>query len=336
MNPLLESYAAAIDKRFEPIVGQTEAKDQVRDILLGSALDGFLAPMLFIAPAGFGKSFFLKAVRDLLRDTFGRKTLLATSGSNLGTKAEFFEEIVIPKFHGKKSVIISDEAHEATKGVLSSIRSLLEPTADRCARTIQYNDSDVTFDPFLNSVILATNRIDMLDGPLVSRFERIDLLRYTEYEMATILFEAVKMDGVIFQDGALATLANCNRGNARDIIHWANAIRRRVTIQGHAIVNRESCLSVIKSRKALPEGVSMLELATLLALERRGTLQLKELASMNQCSSEEQNSNEGYLRQKSLIAVDGKRHLTGEGRDYLAMLRREGFVEEFKGKSCEA
>lgn len=330
----IENFSALVDKRFAPIVGQSDAKEQVKEILLGAALDDFLAPMLVIAPAGFGKSMFLKAMRDLIKSEEGlhRKTLLAVRGSDLGTKAEFFEEIIIPKFHGIKSVVITDEIHEANKGVLTSIRTLLEPTAAREARTIQYNDSEVTFDPLLNSFIVATNKIDLLDPALVSRFERVDLLPYIISEMMEILLLAVDGEGIKFEGGALELLASCNRGSARDIIHWVNAIRRRVAISGSKVLDREKAMAVIRSRKTLPEGVSMLELQTLLALERRGALQLKELASMNQCSSEEQDSNERYLRQKAMISVDGKRHITGDGRDFLRMLRNEGFIEEIPCK----
>lgn len=335
MNPLLTDVAEKIHERFEPIVGQARAKERVTEILLGGALDGFIAPMLLVGPPGWGKSFFLKAMRDIIKGPLATKTLYAARGENLGTKAEFFEEIIIPKFHGQKSVVIGDEIHEAAKGVLSSIRSLLEPTADRCARTIQYNDSDVVFDPFLNSFVIATNRIDELDPALVSRFERIDLEAFSSDEMAEILFMGVKADGFTFHENSLAEIARCNRGSARDIIHWINAIRRRVAIQGKTTINKADCMAVIRSRNCFPEGVSALELATLLALERRGPLQLKELAALNQCSSAEQDDNERYLRGRGFIGVDTKRHITQDGRDYLVMLRREKFIEALPERACD-
>ncbi len=328
MNATLLEVSKRIDERFKNIVGQESAKERIKDILLGAAVDGFFPTLLVVGPPGWGKSFFMKALRDIVRDVLKYKTLFAVRGDGLGTKTEFIEELLIPKFHGQKSIVICDEFHEAAKGVQSFIRSMLEPSAEREARHVPYNDSEITFDPFLNSFIIATNKVDELDAAFLSRFERIDLEPFSASELEEILYNGLRADNLIFHDSTLRMIAECNRGSARDIVHWINAIRRRVIVQEKKTINRADCMAVIKSRKTYPKGVTSLELKTLLHLEARGPLQLKELAAMNQSSSTEQDANEKFLRQRGFITTDVKRVLTNAGRVFLAELREDGFIEE--------
>lgn len=321
---------ALIDAAFLPIVGQDAAKRRFKNKILAALADnGFFAPLLLVAAPGLGKTRFLMVCAQLCRAILGRNKMIFQRGEECGTKIGFVEEYMIPYFHDKDTFLYIDEVHEARKPVLALLRSMLNPTSDRRPHTIRaHGDYELTFDPSKNSMIIATNKIDQLDAALVSRFERLDLVDYTDEEMAQILSNCIADQNITFNDNTLASIAACNRGTARDIIHWQNAIREHLAVAGKRSINKDDVKAIIRARETYPLGITNNEAKTLLHLEKHGELQLKELAAMNIIDAKEQNANEKYLLQRRLIAIDSKRRLTPEGMQYLATLRKSKYIDE--------
>lgn len=319
-------------REFAKLVGQKHAKNRITELVLGAIADGgFMAPLLVIAPPGLGKSRILKTATALIRACLNRRPLFFEHGEALGSRLGFVEDVLVPQFQDKEVVLVVDEIHEAKKPVLTLLRSMLDVTVERKPRTIPaIRDYEVTFDPCKQSMMFATNKVDQLDPAFLSRPERLDLSLYTDEEMEEILQRAMNDSEIRFNDNTLRAIAECNRGTARDIVHWSNAVRRYVTIKGKRAgvftVSREDVKTIIKSRETYPLGITNMELQTLLHLESKGELQLKELSALNIISTQEQNANERYLLQRHLIGIESKRRLLPEGRDYLKNLRKHRFI----------
>lgn len=316
-----------IDEGFASIVEQEPAKQAVKELILGGvAQKGFIPSMLFVAPLGTGKTRFLRTVKNIMGDLFGRKATYFESGKGMGTALAFYEDVLVPRVHGKESDIFADELHEAPAPTLSVVRDLLEPNVERAPKRAAFKDYEVLWHPYQNCFIGATNRLDLLDPPLVSRFERINLDYYTDDGMETILFNGLKDAGIKFNENSLRRVAECNRGSARDVVKWVDSIRSYAAVRNKVTINRADIGELLKSKNIFPLGVTRVELRTLQLLHKFGPAQLQNLAAKNCVSSAEQKANEAYLMQRGLIVVEGLRRLTVGGQVYLQSLEKEGFI----------
>jgi Holliday junction resolvasome RuvABC ATP-dependent DNA helicase subunit len=325
----IKTVRFAIQSAFSNVIGQTVARERISDILLGSIVeDGFIAPTLFVAPPGLGKSKLLGVVKSLLKEQLGRRVIYFRTGKSTGSPSEFLEEVLIANMTDKNAVLIIDEYHEAVPGVKNLLREMLETTTARETQVVKRGDLEFVFNPQMHSVFLATNRVDEVDPALLSRMERVDLVPYCDDEMEGILFQGLEAEGIQFHDNTLRAIAECNRGSARDIIHWINAIRRHIGIEGKKTINKDDVREIIRKRESFPRGVTKNELRILRLLIKHGELQMKELASMRGCSPQEQNADERYLLSKHFMTIEGKRRITSEGREYVSGLMSEGFIKE--------
>lgn len=318
-----------IDTHFAPLVGQTAAKTTLKEILLGAvAEDGFMPGVLLGAPKGIGKTTLMKATKGACKEIFGRKNLWFESGKGLGDVTSFFERVLIEHFNDKEAMLFCDEVHEANEAMQNVLRGMMEPSVLREAKAVKHLEYSVNIHPCMHGIFLATNKLNKVDPALQSRLERIDLALYSDDEMEQILFRGLDGAGITFNEDSLRVIAQCNRGTARDVVHWVNAVRRYVAIhKERRTVNKADVATIIRNREAYPLGISKLELRTLLILEEHGDQQLRELAGKNGgCSSEEQQETEKYLMARGLMTVDSKRKLLDAGKAYLKMLREEKYL----------
>jgi Holliday junction resolvasome RuvABC ATP-dependent DNA helicase subunit len=330
-----------MDKIFATIVGMDSAKAKIRQLVNSALVDDYLPPIAIIATAGLGKTKLLKVVLHLFQVVLGRKVVWFPRGEDLGTRLKFVEEQYIPKVHDHDAGIGIDEVHEIKGNVQSLLRSLIEITAERLPKTIRaVGDSEATFDPKRNFIVIATNKVEKLDKPFLSRFEIIRLPKYTLPEMKSIVRQCAKKLEVKMDESAVTVIAEANRGTARDVIQWGDCAKAFMNDTGKKVLDKKGALEVVKLRETFPQGINRDELNTLLLLEEAkrndsgGEMQLKELAGRNNVTSSEQNSNETYLRTTGMIRTRGTRSLTIKGAEYLSELRKLKFIPELKNKNA--
>lgn len=314
---------------FKGIVGQETPKLRVAKTVFGASLEeGYMTPVIIIAPPGVGKTRLLKAARAMYKAVWGdkRKAIFCPSGEELGTAKTFFEDILNKHVEDCDSCFFVDEFHKTPKAIQSIFRSMIEITEGREPKSVRNGEYEVTVNPKRHGFFFATNEIDKIDPALLSRCKRIDLSLYSDEEMEQILFNALEADKINFHENTLRAIAECNRGTARNIVHWIDSVRQYLAFAGKKSLNREDVISIIRESETFPLGLSKLELSTLLLLEKHGPQKLKELAAKNLCDSSEQNTNERFLLQRGLMRIDGERELTPEGRAYLAQLRKDKLI----------
>jgi Holliday junction resolvasome RuvABC ATP-dependent DNA helicase subunit len=318
-----------IDDTFSTVVGQTFAKKRLKQILLGSLMEeGFMPPVFIAAPVGTGKTLFMRAIKSIIKAlTPERRTIFFESGNEMGTPLAFVEDILVRHLPEAEVTMFVDEFHEAKSGIHGILRSLIDVTIERAPKRFKLKDYEVFFNPKRHSMVVATNKVDEIDSALMSRFERIDLELYSDEEMEQILFRALQSQGITFNENTLRRIAECNRGNARDVVKWADSIRAHVAVAGKRTINKKDVADIVKMRETFPLGVTKNELRTLLHLESAGPLQLKMLAARNMVSCGEQMSFESYLFKRGFLAIDVLRRLTKAGREYLAELRADEFID---------
>lgn len=324
-------------KRYANIVGMEPQKARFLQILLGAAVDGFLPPIMILATAGLGKTKLMLVMLSLIKDCLGRQVVWFPRGEDLGTRIKFVEECYIPRIHDHDAGCGIDECHEMKPNVSSLWRSLIEITAERTSKTIRAcGDYEITYAPARNFVIMATNKVEKLDKPLMSRFEIFRLSLYTDAEMLQIVIHTAKKAGLKLNAKAARMIAESNRGNARDVVQWIDSGKAYCNANDKKELDEKGAREIIRLRETFPFGVTNAELQTLLLLEANGDMQLKELAGRNNVESKEQNTNETYLRFRGFIITRGIRSLSPSGREYLLQLRRDKFIPELKAKKLPA
>jgi len=315
-----------LEKHFAKTIGQTTAIAKIVDLWSGHYFDeGHVPPHIVTAPPGLGKTHLLEIIRKIAREV-GKTPIFTSSGAELGTRLAF-GEFLVQHMSGKPATLIVDEYHESSVGVQNAFRSMIEVTSMRKPREVKFSDDLIfTFDPAIHTVVLGTNRLDLVAAPLRTRLENVELNQYSDEEIEAILVQMLTDYGLEFEYGTLRMIAEANRGNARDIILWGQSIKRRVAQFQRKTVTTEDVYAILKLREILPKGLNKSELSILLALERCGQLQKQELAARIGCCSKEVEAHEKYLWRREFVRNDGKRVLTAKGHEYLNYLRNCGFL----------
>ena len=317
-----------LQAHFSNTVGQHAAISKIVDLWGGHYYDeGHIPAHLITAPPGLGKTHLLENIRKMAR-ALGRKPLFVNSGKELGTRLDF-GEVCVREMQGKTATLIIDEFHEAAAGVQNAFRSMIEVSAVRKPREVKFSDDLIfTFDPTIHTVVLGTNRLDLVDEPFRTRLEIVELEQYSDEEIEEILTQMLRGSQISFEDGSLRMIAECNRGNARDIISWGGSVKRRIASLHKKNVDSTDVVSILKTKGILPKGVNKSELAILLALESSSGLQQQVLAAKCGCSPSEIKAHEKYLWRREFVRNEGNRHITKNGEEYLRYLRNCGFLAE--------
>jgi Holliday junction resolvasome RuvABC ATP-dependent DNA helicase subunit len=324
----MNNEISTIHNFFKKTIGQQSAISKIVDLWSGHYYDdGHVPPHIVTAPPGLGKTHLLEIIRKIAREV-GKTPIFTSSGAELGTRLAF-GEFLVQHMDGKPATLIVDEYHESSVGVQNAFRSMIEVTSMRKPREVKFSDDLIfTFDPKIHTVVLGTNRLDLVAAPLRTRLENVELSQYSDDEIEAILVQMLRDYGLEFEYGTLGMVAEANRGNARDIILWGQSIKRRVAQFQRKTVTTEDVYAILKLREILPKGLNKSELSILLALERCGQLQKQELAARIGCCSKEVEAHEKYLWRREFVRNDGKRVLTAKGHEYLGYLRQCGFLAE--------
>ncbi len=281
------------------------AKQRISDIYLSSIAEkGFVAPLMICSSPGKGKTRFMEAIKQIAKTVLGRKTIHFATGREMGTPTTLAEDYILPHMVDKPSIMLIDEFHLASDKNMDLMLSMIEVTAKREVKEIKRGDFTIPINPLLNSFVVCTNRHDLIQPALMSRFERIDLKNYSDVELEQILFQGLEGKDIRFHENTLRQIASCMRGSARDAISWLNACTRHAACAGKNTISKQDVAEIIMKRESLPRGVTQHELNTLLILEKYGEQQLKELSSKNHCANAEQQRTEGFLMSLNLITVE--------------------------------
>lgn len=337
----VEAAEKKIDQIFRPIIGQTAAKNASKGYILGGlTCNGHLPLITIEAPIGTGKSLFLNCLAQAIKAVLGRPGFLFNRGEEAGSKARFVEDVLVPGYAKEDGcAIYIDEAHELMKGIPQLIRTFIDVKIKKTPRTVRACGYDITFDPCMHNYIFATNHINKMDPAFKSRAERITLELYNDEQLMDILRDALtQLDNPIkLADSTILEIARCNRGSARDIIMWCDALSRRAGIKcggsyksGTAIsLTKKDIREIITSRDAYPMGLTKMEVRTLLELEKeKDGMQLQTLAARNMCEPKQQKDHEIYLFQRGFLRIDGFRQITANGLQYLLDLREQEYIPQ--------
>ena len=165
--------------------------------------------------------------------------------------------------------------------------------------------------------MFATTEPDKLFPPLKDRLTAVDFEDYEVEHLAKIL-ELQCDEEISFEESALLQLAETTRGNARDCVKRAKEIIKYCAVKQSNIFTSKDFKDYCDVAGVNPLGVSDIERKVLNILRKDGQASLQELSAKTGLSRTAlQRDIEMYLMKKNLIKIDGKRHITKAGSDYV-------------------
>lgn len=313
------------------IVGQRVAKAQVRQRILSYIrTKGFLAPILFEAPRGYGKTCFVRSMgKRLVSMTTGEsKPFVEITGGTLKSVGAFVDAVgkylAGPDGGSQEVTVFIDEIHAADKKVRDFLLSFISPSAEGRSRVI-HNGQEFEVDFRYLTFFMATTDSQKLTEAFKSRCNRIVLNLYSKVEMKQILDQYLdsmaKKHGLVrptVSDEVIDDLVSVCRRTPRFAVKTAEDLVQFCANEEFDKVGRKEFRKYVKEFDIHPYGLNANEIRVLQALQDGGAMTLNALSFRTQLErGMVQRDCEAILHENGLIVVDGTRSITGKGREVL-------------------
>jgi AAA family ATPase len=240
------------DIKLEDVVGQEEAKRKAKvilEFLKNPEKFGRWAPKnaLFYGPPGTGKTMTAKALANEAKVPFLSIKSTKLIGEHVGDGARRIHELYDRARELSPCIVFLDEfdsialdrSYQELRGDVSEIVNALLTELDG----IQRNDGICT--------IAATNRADMLDSSIKSRFEEEIEFTLPTYEERLEILRKNLSDFPLGVKASLDTVARNTEGfSGRDIVERVikSALHRAIADGKDAIETEDLMSAVVKSR----------------------------------------------------------------------------------------
>ena len=299
---------------FAELYGQNNVKKRLSFYLKAFDKTSLCPFLLLVGAKGLGKTEFARQFGGNLKNMDGRnRPFLELNCSTIKNLEDFFDQIFIPLIMDNEITVLFDEAHELPKDVTNAFLTIFN-TERGHTRDFRWRDGEYPFNFKQQTFLFATTEPDKLFPPLKDRLTSVDFEDYTPSELAQIL--KAQVEDISF--AALLELAKTSRGNARDCVKVAKELVNWCASYDKKIFRMNDFHQFCDDLGINPLGVSHIEKKVLSILRRDGQASLQELCAKTGLSRTAiQRDVELYLMKKNLIKIDGKRHITKEGSDYI-------------------
>ena len=274
--------------------------------------------LLLVGAKGLGKTEFARQFGGNLKQSWmvaSPDHFLSLIAPQLKIWRDFFDQIFIPLIMDNEITVLFDEAHELPKDVTNAFLTVFN-TERGHTRDFRWRDGEYPFDFKKQTFLFATTEPDKLFPPLKDRLTTVDFEDYSASELAKILES--QCEDISFEESVLVKLAETSRGNARDCVKRAKDIELFCSAKGSKIFMESDFPDFCDQLGINPLGVSHIEKKILKILREEGQASLQELCAKTGMSRTAiQRDVELYLMKKNLIKIDGKRHITKAGSDYI-------------------
>lgn len=307
---------------YEKVIGQTRAKEKLSFYLEKAATGVTPFPnILLTGSKGDGKTHFAQQTAKNLIDRQNpdknHKDFYKLNGGQIKNVRMFFEDICSKFADGDQyATVFIDEAHALPKEIQNGVLlTILEPNKTRM-NSFTYDDIPYIFDFNKITFIFATTEDDKIFHAFKDRLMEIQLEPYSKEELAQIV-EFVIDGATDFDKDVLENVAGFIRRNARA------ADRMAVDVMSFnvPVFQQKHLDELVKRTSLLPNGLNQTELLLMKILRDNGEMSLGHLSSkLARPSRAVQKEIESYPISLGYVTIDGKRRITGKGREYLEKL----------------
>jgi Holliday junction resolvasome RuvABC ATP-dependent DNA helicase subunit len=261
---------------------------------------------------GLGKTEFAKSFAKNLYNRDGdRRSFLELNCSTIKNNEQFFEQIFLPLIADNEITILFDECHALPLDLTMAFLTIFN-TEKNARKHFEWNEMTFEFNFKQQTFIFATTETDKIFPPLKDRLTSVDFEKYSQEDLADIV--KLCLPHICFSDDCIKKVATTIRGNARSAVKRAKEIDLYCGAKDISLFDSKHFEDLCDQVGILPLGISHTEKQILEALNTCGSATLTGLAAkIGMSKTALLRDHELYLLHKSLIEIDGKRKITGEG-----------------------
>ena len=313
--------------RLPNVIGQAQVKRKLNFLLAGMENTGLMPHMFLSAEAGGGKSFISKqiaiATSDIQELRTGERRKFAHINAGQFTSIKDFGAFMFETVQDTPITVLIDEAHGLSDKVTNRLLSMLEPSntnkgffAMGSGDTEERMDVDFTMATF----IFATTEKDKMFKPLMDRLTEVALEPLSNVELGMIILSQCDPEANVTTE-AVVELVSRLRMNGRSAIKMGENVNTFLSAYGAEEFTIDDSKELFEVMNILPLGLTSEEVRVLefLRAHPQGS-RLLDVANHVAQAALVVRDMEQYLLRRGLMAVDGKRFITPEGKDYLDMI----------------
>ena len=301
---------------FPEIIGQEKTIRKLSFLIEGQRANGFCPPVLFVAKRGDGKTSLARALgRNLVARDGTPKKFVEVNGASLKTVSAFVNNIIIPHVNNAEVTLCVDETHSHDNRVRDWILSMLARNKDKTSMAT-HDGAEIWFNWTQFSFIAATTNPEKLSEAFKNRLERIDLEPYKAEHLVAILLK--NTPDITYDENIEHNIVSVVRDSPRQTVHLAEHINQFSAQTKNTRFNKAAWQDLSKKLDIKPFGLTHTELALLRHLNECGGLTLTSLsAKLSLDATTIRRDIESFLLSRNLIQIDGKRFITGRGKEML-------------------
>jgi Holliday junction resolvasome RuvABC ATP-dependent DNA helicase subunit len=297
---------------FPGVIGQQKVKDTLSFHIDSYNETGVIDPLLFVAAKGVGKTYFCTKVGAALK-----KDMMEIHGGTIKSKDQFISQILmdLPEGDEGKTIFI-DEFHAIPVKVAELFLTLFNGLSKNKG-VLNYDEIEIVIDFTKISFLFATTERDKIFSPLLDRLSMISFEEYTQNEIGRIV--KLHSGTTSIEDLVLDELSQYCRGNARSAEHLGRYIIKYCGIHKKEEFLTSDVAAMTKALNFYPLGLNQQEISILKFILNSGIkgITLTSLSSKTGFDAKPQQALEKYLLKMGLMDIDGRRHITKAGIDYL-------------------
>lgn len=304
---------------FKDIIGQGRVKPSLNFYIHSYRKEGFLKPIFFAAPRGCGKTKIARAMgRNLVGQNGLSKRFIEVNGASIKKLNSFIDEIIVPYISaGQESTLFIDEIHSVDFSVLDWLLTVLN-LPDGTFETKNFhggNEYSFNFKKF--SFLCASTNPEQLSLPFLSRLKKIDLEPYSPNDLRAILINSTK--DINYIGGVEDDIVAVCRDNPRTLVEdIGRDLKLFCSANSLSQFGQQDWVEFKKLFNIYDLGLTSLEIQLLNFLKERGPQTLTAISAKLSVDAVTVRRNiELFLLSRNLIAIDGKRHITGHGTKIL-------------------
>jgi len=301
---------------FDTIVGQDQARKQIKFYIDSHSEDTPVPTLLFTGSQGLGKSYFAERLSKCLN-----RRLIEVNCAQITSVSSFINDIVVNSIMGEEPVtLLFDESHELIPDISTMLLTALSPCFLK-KNIVGFKKTDFLWDMTRINVVFATTHGFKMFKPLINRCSEVYFYQYSNEELYKILSTYCGRQAITLHTSS-EQLSDACRGRARDAFLLSQNIIRYCRSNKIKVLQDHNWHELCDIFGIYSRGLKHSEILLMTLIRDVHSISSKNLAvKMGVGVKNVEEELEVRPRELGLVETSSKgRSLTKEGLDYLASL----------------
>lgn len=305
------------------IIGQEKARRTLSTLVSNYYTTGYFPPTTLVSSRGHGKTSTMKNIASFLYlpGTKKIKPFIPFNAKSYKTVDDFFDKVVDPHLTGDKYATVAiDEISGMSEELYLMFLSILNITDSNTTDFI-HNGTEYHFDNNKITWLFSTTNLEALTEAFLDRVKMIQLVAYTNEELAQIL--KMKLNDIEVTNDLALDIVSYTRSTPRCIQKISKDLSGYIQRKRKNSISESDWVDCIFNLSLLKEGLEPIEVDILKTLKKQPCSLTKLSSILTLDRSSLQSAHEKYLLKKQMMVIElGKRTITNVGRKYLEDLEK--------------